>query len=97
MHVPVLSAMSEGAIRERSDVMSAPTFSLSNLEQFRARYLPDIGLGTSFPDPLDPPSGCAFHPRCAKALPVCRTQAPHRIAGPRGQVECHLYDEAPVA
>ena len=26
--------------------MSAPTFSLSNLEQFKARYLPDIGLVT---------------------------------------------------
>src|SRR5690348_12395767 len=25
--------------------MSAPAFSLSNLEQFKARYLPDIGLG----------------------------------------------------
>jgi peptide/nickel transport system ATP-binding protein len=25
------------------------------------RGLPDIGLGTSFPNPLDPPCGCAFH------------------------------------
>jgi peptide/nickel transport system ATP-binding protein len=27
-------------------------------------------------NPASPPSGCYFHPRCAYALEVCRTQAP---------------------
>ena len=28
------------------------------------------------PDPLNPPAGCAFHPRCPKATDRCRTEAP---------------------
>jgi peptide/nickel transport system ATP-binding protein len=28
------------------------------------------------PNPINPPSGCRFHPRCAKAAPVCAQKAP---------------------
>jgi peptide/nickel transport system ATP-binding protein len=56
--------------------------------------LPDIGLGTSFPNPLEPPPGCAFHPRCPQAMEICRSVAPLPIAADGGHVECHLYDEA---
>ncbi len=28
------------------------------------------------PNPIDPPSGCRFHPRCALAAPVCSQRAP---------------------
>lgn len=53
------------------------------------------GLGTSFPNPLEPPPGCSFHPRCAHVMPACRTVAPWPIAvGRERMVECHLYDEA---
>src|SRR5450432_3270063 len=41
--------------------------------------LPDIGLGTSFPNPLEPPSGCAFHPRCPQVMTVCRGTPPRPI------------------
>jgi peptide/nickel transport system ATP-binding protein len=45
------------------------------------------------PDPLDPPSGCAFHPRCALATDRCRTEAPVlRVFGP-GAVACHAVEE----
>jgi oligopeptide/dipeptide ABC transporter ATP-binding protein len=28
------------------------------------------------PSPLDPPTGCHFHPRCPHATDVCRTETP---------------------
>ncbi|WP_327070055.1 ABC transporter ATP-binding protein [Kitasatospora sp. NBC_01302] len=44
------------------------------------------------PSPADPPSGCTFHPRCAKAQPICRSQAPQLTDhGPgQRQVACHF-------
>ncbi len=41
---------------------------------------------------LNPPPGCVFHPRCAKALEMCRTQVPplHEIQAAHF-VACHLY------
>ena len=56
--------------------------------------LPDIGLGASFPNPLDPPPGCSFHPRCPQAMAVCRSVAPRPLADAAGRVECHLYGDA---
>jgi peptide/nickel transport system ATP-binding protein len=55
--------------------------------------LPDIGLGAGFPNPLEPPTGCAFHPRCPQATAICRSTAPREFADAGGRVECHLYDE----
>ena len=44
------------------------------------------------PSVLDPPSGCRFHPRCAKALPECSIVEPalERL-GSRREVACHLH------
>jgi len=53
--------------------------------------VPDIGLGLAFPDPLNPPSGCAFHPRCAQRMPACSSLDPPLASGPSGTVACHLY------
>ncbi|PKU25656.1 ABC transporter ATP-binding protein [Telmatospirillum siberiense] len=38
--------------------------------------LPENGLGGSFPNPISPPSGCAFHPRCARAESRCKVDSP---------------------
>ena len=60
------------------------------------RGIPDAQLGVEFPNPLDPPSGCAFHPRCPHTVDLCERKAPRPIARGRGGfTECHLYD--PVA
>src|SRR5499433_1587949 len=45
-------------------------------------------------NPANPPSGCYFHPRCAYALEVCRTQAPAwEEAAPGHFVRCHRAHE----
>jgi oligopeptide/dipeptide ABC transporter ATP-binding protein len=54
----------------------------------------EIILPGEVPSPLNPPSGCRFHPRCPQAMPRCSEQAPElRDLGDR-IVSCHLYDEA---
>lgn len=42
------------------------------------------------PSPLEPPSGCRFHPRCPIATQRCRTEDPElRRLGPASFVACH--------
>jgi peptide/nickel transport system ATP-binding protein len=53
--------------------------------------IPDTGLGLAYPDPLNPPTGCAFHPRCASARPECAQRAPDPIDDATGRIACHLY------
>ena len=55
------------------------------------RGVPDTQLGAAYPNPLDPPPGCTFHPRCARALPQCGTLAPETKIDPAGRIACHLY------
>jgi oligopeptide/dipeptide ABC transporter ATP-binding protein len=45
------------------------------------------------PSPIDPPSGCRFHPRCPLAQDICRTDAPG-ISRPGDDhiVTCHFWD-----
>lgn len=55
--------------------------------------VPDAGLGVAYPNPVDPPSGCTFHPRCIDCMDHCSVVAPRTIPTNTGLVECHLYDE----
>ncbi|MFQ6026136.1 MAG: ABC transporter ATP-binding protein [Dehalococcoidia bacterium] len=46
------------------------------------------------PSALETPSGCAFHPRCAYAMPVCSQDTPPLTQLPNGRwVACHLYPD----
>ena len=56
--------------------------------------IPDTHLGAAFPNPVDPPAGCTFHPRCAEAMPDCSKIAPVSTGGNGASVECHLYGES---
>jgi peptide/nickel transport system ATP-binding protein len=45
-------------------------------------------------NPLDPPAGCAFHPRCPLANQRCRAERPELKAEPQGSlVACHAVEE----
>jgi peptide/nickel transport system ATP-binding protein len=58
------------------------------------RGIPDAQLGVAFPNPIDPPTGCTFHPRCRFAMTRCSSVAPTPIRQPGSVVECHLHDQA---
>ncbi|TVM05805.1 MAG: ATP-binding cassette domain-containing protein [Halomonas sp.] len=46
------------------------------------------------PNPVHPPSGCAFHPRCPHAFERCQREIPGLIASTGGtQVACHAVEE----
>jgi peptide/nickel transport system ATP-binding protein len=52
-----------------------------------------IRLAGDLPSPLNPPSGCHFHPRCPAAMPQCREQYPGGNSWSPTQVAwCHLRD-----
>jgi peptide/nickel transport system ATP-binding protein len=43
--------------------------------------------------PLNPPSGCVFHPRCPYVMDICpKVVPPLQTERPDHQVACHLYD-----
>jgi len=48
--------------------------------------LPRTPVGGEPPNPIDPPPGCPFHPRCPQAIAICRTERPAF----RDNVACHL-------
>jgi oligopeptide transport system ATP-binding protein len=50
-----------------------------------------IVLQGDVPNPISPPAGCHFHPRCPKVMDRCRTEAPLlREIAPGRQAACHL-------
>jgi oligopeptide transport system ATP-binding protein len=51
-----------------------------------------LALSGDVPSPLNPPTGCPFHPRCPRHKPgTCDTQVPElRELSPQHQVACHF-------
>lgn len=45
------------------------------------------------PNPINPPSGCTFHPRCPLANERCKTETPKQIATATGFSACHAVEE----
>ncbi|MFP3390228.1 ABC transporter ATP-binding protein [Brevibacillus sp. SIMBA_040] len=53
-----------------------------------------IILTGDVPSPSNPPTGCAFHPRCPSCMDVCRQVRPALRQTTAGEaVACHLYSE----
>jgi oligopeptide/dipeptide ABC transporter ATP-binding protein len=52
----------------------------------------DIVLQGEVPSPINPPTGCRFHPRCPFAMPQCSEEVPvEKEVSPGHRVSCHLY------
>jgi oligopeptide transport system ATP-binding protein len=50
-----------------------------------------IVLAGDVPSPINPPTGCAFHPRCPLVQDICRVEMPPlREISPRHWVACHV-------
>lgn len=55
-----------------------------------------IILEGDVPSPINPPSGCAFHPRCPLATDICKQQTPklEEISGEKRQSACFHNEES---
>jgi len=53
-----------------------------------------INLTGEIPSPIDPPSGCYFHPRCPDCFTPCRTEDPLLLPVDAGHVACHAVEQA---
>lgn len=65
---------------------------IADLKKKRKR----IVLEGDVPSPVNPPSGCNFHPRCKKCMDICKKERPllkkYIIDGKEHFVACHLAD-----
>ena len=61
-----------------------------DLEMSGRERLPVAG---EVPSPIDPPPGCAFHPRCPHANARCRSERPEMRARGGAHVACHAVEE----
>ncbi|SSY85849.1 ABC transporter ATP-binding protein [Alcaligenes faecalis] len=52
-----------------------------------------IPVAGEVPNPLNPPSGCTFHPRCPLANDRCRREAPALLQTGPQEVACHAVEE----
>ena len=51
-----------------------------------------IILTGEVPNPMNPPAGCRFHPRCPRVMPQCRSEEPEwKEVEPGRFTACHLY------
>jgi len=54
----------------------------------------EVTIGGQVPSPVNPPSGCMFHPRCPKAQEICREKEPPLIEVDKVRfVACYFPEE----
>jgi dipeptide transport system ATP-binding protein len=83
----------------RDEIFSTPRHPYTRA-LLSATPIPDPGrkkerivLRGEMPSPLDPPSGCPFHPRCPLAFERCPREVPQLLPAGRSLVACHAVEE----
>ncbi|MBS0537462.1 MAG: ATP-binding cassette domain-containing protein [Proteobacteria bacterium] len=56
-----------------------------------------VPVAGEVPSPLNPPSGCSFHPRCPFANERCKAERPKALPIEGGSVACHAIEEGRLA
>lgn len=70
---------------------------LAEIPRITDRKKAFVAIKGEIPSPLNPPSGCHFHPRCPHAKPICKEQAPElKEISPHHKSACHLNDAITV-
>jgi peptide/nickel transport system ATP-binding protein len=94
-----------GRLVEIADTKTLFSHPLHPYTQMLESAIPDITMSGKartpvageVPNPLDPPPGCAFNPRCPFANDRCRAERPElKTYGPT-QVACHAVEEGRIA
>jgi peptide/nickel transport system ATP-binding protein len=68
---------------------------LASVPRIDARKRAFVTVKGEIPSPLDPPSGCHFHPRCPHAHGRCVAEVPRLREVASGHLSaCHLNDRA---
>lgn len=67
---------------------------LASAPKLEARKTQFFAVQGEIPSPLNPPSGCHFHPRCPHAMPRCNAEKPVlKQVAPAHYSACHLNDQ----
>ncbi|MCH8182583.1 MAG: ATP-binding cassette domain-containing protein [Proteobacteria bacterium] len=66
---------------------------IPDLEMTGRERLPVAG---EVPSPINPPSGCAFHPRCPHANERCQRERPELKTAGGARVACHAVEEGRI-
>ena len=96
-----VAVMYAGRFAELSTVQEMFTAPMHPYAQALIESLPNLenrgvfkGIPGLAPSILRLPPGCAYHPRCAHVMEVCKNVVPPLQQMPSGRfVSCHLYDE----
>jgi peptide/nickel transport system ATP-binding protein len=99
--VDKVAVMYAGRLMELSTVRQMFTDPKHPYAQALIHSLPNLenkgvfnGIPGMAPALLQLPGGCAFHPRCVRAMEICTTVRPEPVTLSTGQIlECHLYSE----
>jgi dipeptide transport system ATP-binding protein len=52
-----------------------------------------IMLRGELPSPINPPTGCAFHPRCPEVMDICRSSSPELLDIGPCRIACHAVTD----